>query len=151
MSTGLAVSVLECPSVAEVAGFHSMLGARITRMDTGVERRLHVAIGGGELLYVERRDRPIRHVPDFRVGVCILAAVSPQALYLEFARRMRVTCGEVFEEGVPALHPEDRGARGGDRYPGFALVDPAGNIIRFVRAGYFDRFRPDVVGQLLSV
>lgn len=150
MSIGLAVSVLECPSVPEVAGFHSMLGARITRMDTAVERRLHVAIGGGEVLYVERRGMRPRPVDDTRLTVCILVAVSPQALYVEFARRMRVSCGEVLEHGAPALHPEDRAATGGDRYPGVALVDPAGNLIRFVRMGYFDRFRPGLDAALLS-
>lgn len=83
MSIGLAVSVLECPSAPEVAGFHTMLGARITRL-------------------------------------------------------------------APALHPEDRSATSGDRFPGVALVDPAGNVIRFVRMGYFDRFRPSFDAVPLS-
>lgn len=150
MSTGLAVSVLECPSVPEVAGFYAMLGARISRLDAATERRLHVSVGGGELLYIERRGSAPVSTGGERDSVCILAAVSPKALYLEFARRMLTHCGEVFEVGVPALLPEDHGGRHGQRYPGFGLVDPAGNLIRFVRAGYFDRFRPLPSASLLT-
>ncbi|MGK9149126.1 hypothetical protein KXS11_15950 [Plantibacter flavus] len=149
MPTGLAVAVLECPSAPEVEGFYAMLGARITRVDVATERRLHVVVGGGELLYVERQSGELAGRAA-RPGACVLSSVSPQGVYLEFARRMQVHCGEVFRTGAPALFDEGADPHADERYPGCALVDPAGNIIRFVRPGYFDRFRPIMAQELLS-
>ncbi|MFK0009527.1 hypothetical protein ACIQTZ_20995 [Paenarthrobacter sp. NPDC090520] len=126
MSGEIAVPLLPCRSIDEIADFYQMLGFERTYWQT----KPYPCVG------LRREDLQLQFFgldgfdPETSYGSCVVLVEDTMALYAAFAASMRRTHGKVLVSGIPRMtRPRKRKNTG--NASGFSVVDPGGNWIRF--------------------
>jgi hypothetical protein len=139
MTGELAVPLLPCADIDEVAAFYRVLGFEVTYRQT--KPNPHVAL--------RREDLHLHFfgMDGFRAedsyGSCIVLVEDTEAVHAAFAAGMREAFGKVLVAGIPRMTRPRRRKNAGYA-SGFAVVDPGGNWIRFHRAPTDDPLTPEV-------
>lgn len=129
MAGELAVPLLPCADIDEVADFYRVLGFVVTYRQlrpnpyVALQREdLHLGFFGMDGFRAEDS-----------YGTCVVLVADTEALHAEFAAGMRAAYGKVLVAGVPRM-TRPRRRKNAEYASGFAVVDPGGNWIRFTRA-----------------
>ncbi len=142
MTGELAVPLLPCADIDEVAAFYRVLGFEVTYRQT--KPNPHVAL--------RREDLHLHFfgMDGFRAedsyGSCLVIVQDTEALHAAFAAGMREAYGKVLVAGIPRMTRPRRRKNAGYT-SGFAVVDPGGNWIRFHRAPSADTSTPASGGE----
>jgi len=125
MADEIAVPLLPCASIDEMADFYEALGFRTTYRQT--RPNPYVAM--------QREDLNLHFfgMPDFTpadsYGTCVVLVPDIEALHREFAAGLRARFGRVPLAGIPRM-TRPRARKNNDGFTGFSVVDPGGNWIR---------------------
>lgn len=125
MSGEIAIPLLPCRSIVEIADFYQMLGFERTYWQT----KPYPCVG------LRREDLQLQFFgldgfdPEASYGSCVVLVSDTMALYEAFAAGMRAVHGKVLVSGIPRMtRPRKRKNTG--NAAGFSVVDPGGNWIR---------------------
>ncbi|MEV6300822.1 VOC family protein [Actinoplanes sp. NPDC051861] len=125
MADEIAIPLLPCSSIDEMADFYSALGFRTT----------YRQLRPNPYVAMQREDLQLHFfgmpgfVPADSYGTCAVLVPDIQALHQQFAAGLRARFGKVPLSGIPRMtRPRPRKNNGG--VTGFSVVDPGGNWIR---------------------
>ena len=125
MAGEIAIPLLPCRSIDEIADFYQMLGFERTYRQTKPN----------PCVTLRREDLVLQFFglddfdPEASYGSCVILVEDTMALYEAFAAGMRAVHGKVLVSGIPRMtRPRKRKNTG--NAAGFSVVDPGGNWIR---------------------
>lgn len=125
MANEIAVPLLPCASIDEMADFYQALGFQVTYRQT--RPNPYVAMRR-EDLHLHFFGMP-EFKPEDSYGTCVVIVPDIRALHSAFAAGLRERFGKVPVAGIPRM-TRPRPRRNNDGVTGFSLVDPGGNWIR---------------------
>jgi catechol 2,3-dioxygenase-like lactoylglutathione lyase family enzyme len=126
MPDEVTVPILPCADIDEMADFYRALGFEQKYRQTRPNPYVIVRRGGIELHFAAIPG----FVPEDSYGSCIVAVDDTAAVFAAFAAGLRAAHGRLPLSGIPRLtRPRKRSNSG--RSPGFSVIDPGGNWIRF--------------------
>lgn len=130
MSCPQTIPLLPCADIEEIEPFFAVLGFRTTYRQLRPYACLGVNGHGFDLQYYGLDG----HTPEASHSSCIVIVSDTGEIWEEFAAGLRVAYGRLPVNGFPRI-TRPRHRKNADGRSGFSLVDPAGNWIRFFRAG----------------
>ncbi|WP_405111723.1 VOC family protein [Micromonospora sp. NBC_01405] len=125
MANEVAVPLLPCASIEEIATFYQVLGFHTTYQQR--KPNPYVAL--------QREDLQLHFFeiagfdPEKSYGSCLVLTSDTGELYRAFAAGMRAAYGKVLVSGTPRM-TRPRARRNHDGLSGFSVIDPGGNWIR---------------------
>ncbi|KUL21509.1 VOC family protein [Actinoplanes awajinensis] len=125
MANEIAVPLLPCASIDEMADFYQALGFRTTHHQTRPNPYVAMQREDLHLHFFGMPD----YLPADSYSTCLVLVPDTEALHREFAAGLRARYGRVPLAGIPRMtRPRARKNAGGTS--GFSVVDPGGNWIR---------------------
>ncbi|PRX97717.1 hypothetical protein [Allonocardiopsis opalescens] len=120
------VPILPCADIDEIIDFYRLLGFERGYRQTRPNPSASVARDGIELQFaaIDGFD------PESSYGSCIIAVDDTATVFEEFAAGLRAAHGKLPLAGIPRI-TRPRRRRNSGPAPGFTVVDPGGNWIRF--------------------
>ena len=130
MANEIAIPLLPCRSIDEMADFYTMLGFR----------RSYYQVRPNPYVLLKREDlqlgffgMPEAFKPEDSYGTCVIIVPDTGELFEAFAAGMRAAHGKLLVSGIPRMTRPRRRKNDGN-HSGFAVIDPGGNWIRFMAA-----------------
>ncbi|MDA0635678.1 VOC family protein [Nonomuraea sp. MCN248] len=130
MADEIAIPLLPCRSIDEMADFYTMLGFH----------RVYYQVRPNPYVLLKREDlqlgffgMPEAFKPEDSYGTCVIVVPDTGKLFEAFAAGMRAAHGKLLVSGIPRMTRPRRRKNDGD-HSGFAVIDPGGNWIRFAAA-----------------
>lgn len=121
MANELTIPLLPCPSIDEIASFYEMLGFEITYRQTRPNPYVAVRREDVNLHFFGMDD----YDPAQSYSSCLVIVTDTSELFEAFAAGMRSVHGKLLVSGIPRMtRPRSRN----DRYTGFTVVDPGGQL-----------------------
>lgn len=124
------VPMLPCADIDEIAEFFIAMGFTVSHRQVRPNPYLALAGHGMDLHYYGLAG----HDPAASHSSCLVAVDDTGPIWEELAAGLRAAYGRLPIAGLPRI-TRPRPRKNADGLSGFALVDPAGNWIRFVRDG----------------
>jgi hypothetical protein len=125
MTNEIAVPLLPCASIDDIAAFYGVLGFRTTY----TQRKPNPCVG------LQREDLHLQFFeiagfdPEQSYGSCLVITPDIAEMHGAFAAGMRAAYGKILVSGIPRM-TRPRARKNADGLGGFSVIDPGGNWIR---------------------
>lgn len=119
------VPMLPCADIDSIRDFHLPMGFKVTYRQLRPNPYLALQREGIDLHYFGMDDLK----PEDSYSTCGIAVTDTQLLFDVFAEGLRLQFGKLPMSGIPRI-TRPRKRKNAGNFPGFSLIDPAGNWIR---------------------
>jgi hypothetical protein len=129
MANEIAIPLMPCRSIDEIAEFYTMLGFS----------RTYYQVRPNPFVLMQREDLRLGFFgmpgfnPEDSYGTCSVVVPDTAALFEAFAAGMRAVHGKLLVSGIPRM-TRPRKRKNDENRTGFAVIDPGGNWIRIMAA-----------------
>ncbi|MFG1946372.1 VOC family protein [Nonomuraea sp. NPDC048826] len=143
MAGEIAIPLLPCRDIDEIAAFYTMLGFT----------QIYRQIRPNPYISFQREDLRLGFfgMPEFKpedsYGTCLVVVPDPGELFEAFAAGMRQAHGKLLVSGIPRI-TRPRKRKNADNHSGFSVIDPGGNWIRIMAAKPAPEAKEEPSGKL---